>query len=191
MFRLCRLALLALVLLAAGLACADVVVVVGARSPATALSKEQINAIYFLRAKSLPSGEAVIPLMQAGPAKDVFLSAVLGKTDATMKAYWAKLTFTGNGTAPSEVAKLKAHALKLDDFRLTALSQAAGLSGSALIAFALLHNKIGAAEAYAAATLDDEWSLERWGEDAEARARLIAVLAEFDALDRFITALRA
>jgi chaperone required for assembly of F1-ATPase len=84
---------------------------------------------------------------------------------------------------------LRAHAEALDDFRLTALSQAAGLAGSAIIAFALVRGRIGAAEAYAAAALDDLWSLERWGEDAQARARLDRVRAEFEALAAFIQAL--
>ena len=91
--------------------------------------------------------------------------------------------------APAELNKLKAHAETLDDFRLTALSQAAGLSGSALIAFALVGAKLDSRQAYAAAALDDEFSLERWGEDAEARARLDRVRGEFDALGRFVRAL--
>ncbi len=91
--------------------------------------------------------------------------------------------------APGELTKLKSRAEAFDDFRLTALSQAAGLSGSVLIALALVAGKLDGAQAYAAATLDDEFSLERWGEDDEARARLNRVRAEFDALGRFIRAL--
>ncbi len=93
--------------------------------------------------------------------------------------------------APRQASKLKEHAEAFDDFSLTALSQAAGLSGSALIAFALVHARVSGAEAYAAATLDEEFALERWGEDDEARARLLCVRAEFDALGRFVTALNA
>ncbi len=93
--------------------------------------------------------------------------------------------------SPGEVSKLKAHAEALDDFRLTALSQAAGLSGSALIAFALVRGRVSGAEAYDAATLDEEFALGRWGEDDEARARLNRMRAEFDALGRFVTALNA
>lgn len=93
--------------------------------------------------------------------------------------------------APDELRKLKAHAEALDDFALTGLSQAAGLSGSALIAFALVRGRLSGMEAYAAATLDEEFSLQRWGEDAQARARLQGLAAEFDALDRFVTALNA
>jgi chaperone required for assembly of F1-ATPase len=93
--------------------------------------------------------------------------------------------------APAELTRLRAHALALDDFALTALSQAAGLAGSALIAFALVRGHIDGAQAYAAATLDDEFALERWGEDAEAHTRLDAVHTEFDALGRFVRALVA
>ena len=93
--------------------------------------------------------------------------------------------------APSELRKLKAHALLLDDFALTGLSQAAGLAGSALTAFALVHRKVSGAEAHGVATLDEEWSLQHWGEDAHARARLEGLRAEFDALGRFIGALSA
>ncbi|MFZ2029585.1 MAG: ATP12 family protein [Vitreimonas sp.] len=93
--------------------------------------------------------------------------------------------------APGELSKLKMRSEALDDFSLTALSQAAGLAGSALIAFALLHGKLSGKDAYVAATLDDEFALGRWGEDADARARLDAVSAEFDALGRFVAALHA
>jgi chaperone required for assembly of F1-ATPase len=89
------------------------------------------------------------------------------------------------------LARLRAHAAALDDFRLTALAQTAGLAGSVLIAFALLRRSIGPEEAFAAAALDNLWSLERWGEDEEARTRLDRQRAEFMALGRFIEALEA
>ncbi len=81
---------------------------------------------------------------------------------------------------------LRSRAASLDDFRLTALSQAAGLTGSALIGFAMVEGRLDAAEAFAAAALDNLWSLERWGEDAEARSRLDRVRAELDVLAQFI-----
>jgi chaperone required for assembly of F1-ATPase len=90
---------------------------------------------------------------------------------------------------PDQLIALQTHAEALDDFRLTALSQAAGLSGSAIIAFAMVRGRLSAAEAFATAVLDEHWSLEHWGEDAEARARLDRQRAEFDALGHFIAAL--
>ncbi len=77
----------------------------------------------------------------------------------------------------------------LDDFRAMALAQAVTLAGSILIGFAFLEGKLGAEAAFAAAALDNLWSLENWGEDAEARARLEAQRAEWIALQRFVTAL--
>jgi chaperone required for assembly of F1-ATPase len=91
----------------------------------------------------------------------------------------------------AEVAKLQAHADALDDFRLTALGQAAGLAGSVLIAFALLRGRLSPRQAFEAGALDNLWSLEKWGEDAEARARLERQHGEFEALGRFIAALDA
>lgn len=77
----------------------------------------------------------------------------------------------------------------LDDFRLTALAQAAALTGSALIALALAREEIEPGAAFEAAALDDLWSLEHWGEDSEARARLERLRFEIGALARFVAAL--
>lgn len=85
---------------------------------------------------------------------------------------------------------LRAHAEALDDFRLTALSQATGLAGSVLIGFAVTRGAWGADEAFEAAALDNLWSLEKWGEDGEARARLDRQRAEFHAIGRYLKALK-
>lgn len=99
---------------------------------------------------------------------------------------------TGVVAAPIDAAVMDAVRRKaegMDDFHLTALAQATGLAGSALIGLALTQGAIDAQTAYAAAALDDVWSLETWGEDAEARARLERQRAEFEALARFVAAL--
>jgi chaperone required for assembly of F1-ATPase len=84
---------------------------------------------------------------------------------------------------------LAAHAAALDDFQLTALAQATGLAGSVLIAFALLRQRIDAESAFALAALDDLWSQEQWGEDAEAQDRLDSHRAEFENIARFVASL--
>lgn len=84
---------------------------------------------------------------------------------------------------------LRSHAAALDDFRLTGLAQATGLSGSALTAFALARGELDAARAFEAAFLDDLYQLETWGEDAEGRARVERARAEFAALETFFRAL--
>jgi chaperone required for assembly of F1-ATPase len=108
-----------------------------------------------------------------GAALPVVVGVIAGKPDA------------------AALEALRARAAELDDFRLTALVQATGLAGSALIGFALVRGRLSAEEAFAAAALDELWSLERWGEDAEARARLDRTRAEIEAAARFVAALDA
>lgn len=101
---------------------------------------------------------------------------------------------TGIIAAPADPQmreRVAAHIAALDDFALTALSQAAGLSGSAVIALALLDGQLDAEAAFTAGALDPLWSLEKWGEDAEARAKLDTQRAEFQNIARFVAALAA
>lgn len=95
-----------------------------------------------------------------------------------------------HGNVPADaLAALRAKADALDDFRLTALAQATGLSGSALIGFAMLAGRLDAKAAFEAAALDDLWSQQNWGRDDEAQARLQRQRTEFESLARFIAAL--
>lgn len=99
---------------------------------------------------------------------------------------------TGIVAAPAtgtNVAALTAHLAALDGFRLTALAQATGLAGSVVIALALVGGAIDAEAAFQAAALDDLWSLERWGEDEEARAKLDSQRAALDNVARFVATL--
>lgn len=90
---------------------------------------------------------------------------------------------------PASLQTLRQLASQMDDFRLTALAQAVGLSGSALIALAVVSGRLAADEAFAAAALDNLWSLEQWGEDAEARAKLDSQRAALENVARFVVAL--
>lgn len=55
------------------------------------------------------------------------------------------------------------------------------LTGSALLALALIRGHLSGAQVWAAAHVDEDWQIEHWGEDAEARARRSARKTEFDA----------
>jgi chaperone required for assembly of F1-ATPase len=74
-------------------------------------------------------------------------------------------------------------------FVLVALHAAAALMNSLVLAFALARGRCSADEAWAAATIDETWQAERWGEDAEASARAKRGKAELQALERFIALL--
>jgi chaperone required for assembly of F1-ATPase len=74
-----------------------------------------------------------------------------------------------------------------DAFRLAALSPLVTISGSLLIALALSEGEIGLEQAWSAATLDEAWQAEQWGEDSLATAALEARRREFEAAYRFLT----
>lgn len=117
------------------------------------------------------------PLVAAGAERyGVRLPIVAGIVPAAMDA--------------ASMAQARAIASALDAFQLTALSQGASLAGSILIALALLDGRLDGAGAFAAATIDEAWSMAHWGEDHEMRARLDRLRGEFDAVARFMVALR-
>jgi ABC-type phosphate transport system substrate-binding protein len=85
---------------------ADVVAVVSAKSPITALSKSQVTDIFLGRVSSFPDGVQAVPIDQAeGSITRVeFYAKVVGKTAAQIKAYWSKIIFTGRGQPPPTVS---------------------------------------------------------------------------------------
>jgi chaperone required for assembly of F1-ATPase len=68
-----------------------------------------------------------------------------------------------------------------DDWRLGALHVATTLTGSALIALALLRGVITAEAAWAAAHVDEDWNMAQWGSDEIALQRRAFRFAEFQA----------
>jgi len=77
-----------------------------------------------------------------------------------------------------------------DDFTLTGLAHAVGMAGSGVIGLALAAGRLDGDGAFNAASLDDHWQLETWGEDHVARQRLDNLEAEFKALGAWFAALR-
>jgi chaperone required for assembly of F1-ATPase len=72
-----------------------------------------------------------------------------------------------------------------DLFGLAALHTLTALSGSALVALAHCSGHLDAAQAWAAAHVDEDWQMSQWGEDYEARVRRERRYAEFGAASRF------
>ncbi|MFK3738796.1 phosphate ABC transporter substrate-binding protein [Massilia sp. TN1-12] len=84
---------------------ADLVVIVSARSPVTALRPDQVAAIFLGQSVRFPDGIEAVPLDQrlGSPLRDEFYARVANKTPALLKAHWSKLVFTGRGQPPAEV----------------------------------------------------------------------------------------
>ena len=77
------------------------------------------------------------------------------------------------------------------DFQLAALDRAASLTGSIVLGLAMLDRRLSAADAFAAAHVDEEYQAETWGRDAAAEARKAHLLAELAAAERVFRLLAA
>ncbi len=87
---------------------------------------------------------------------------------------------------PDALAALCRAVERYDDWRLTALALAVRISGSLVVGLALAEGRIDARAAFEAAELDESFSIEQWGEDAEAAKRRAGLLAELTAAERFL-----
>lgn len=74
-------------------------------------------------------------------------------------------------------------------FQLAGLSPLVTIAGSLVIALALAEGAIGLETAWRAATLDEAWQAEQWGEDKLAAEALANRRREFEAAYRFLTLL--
>ncbi len=92
-------------LLLSNAAYADIAVVV---NPANAnpIDGATASRIFLGKMKSYPDGTPVEPVSQAAGSAttEEFNSKVLKKSASQLKAYWAKLVFTGKGTPPKELS---------------------------------------------------------------------------------------
>ncbi|QLF70622.1 ATPase [Peteryoungia desertarenae] len=78
-----------------------------------------------------------------------------------------------------------------DPFHLSALHVFTSLTGSAVLALALVEGEIDLDTAWSLAHLDEDWTIEHWGSDAEAEARREARYQEFAAAASLYFALQA
>jgi len=88
----------------------------------------------------------------------------------------------------SAIAAARA-ALPTDPWSITALHVVTTLTGSALLALALLRGVLDQDQAWAAAHVDEDWNIEKWGVDEEVAARRTARLVDFRAAAGILKAL--
>jgi chaperone required for assembly of F1-ATPase len=88
----------------------------------------------------------------------------------------------------SAIAAARA-ALPSDPWSLAALHVVTTLTGSALLALALLRGVLDQDQVWAAAHVDEDWNSEKWGVDEEVAARRAARLVDFRAAARILKAL--
>ena len=82
---------------------------------------------------------------------------------------------------PEAALKAACPAIPNDPWRLGAVHVVTTLTGSALIALALLRGALSADAAWQAAHVDEDWNMEQWGKDEMALQRRAFRFAEFAA----------
>jgi chaperone required for assembly of F1-ATPase len=82
-------------------------------------------------------------------------------------------------------------ALPTDPWMIAAMHVVTALTGSALLALALLHGVREPDQVWAAAHVEEDFNAEQWGWDEEAAARRAARLIDFQAASRILKALKS
>ncbi len=89
------------------------------------------------------------------------------------------------------LAQLATRLDSLDPMALAALHVMTTISGSAITAWATAEGHVTTAHAWIAAHVDEDWQIEKWGEDAEAAARRQNRWRDFEAAARLVAHIRA
>ncbi len=97
---------------------------------------------------------------------------------------------TGEGVVhvaqPAAALKAASAVIPDDPWRLGALHVMTTLTGSALIALAVLRGELSVDDAWRAAHVDEDWNMEQWGRDELAVERRTFRHAEFEAAARLL-----
>ncbi len=92
--------------------------------------------------------------------------------------------------APESLTNLRRHLESLDPLSLTAAETAASVTGSVILALALAYGRLDAAAAWQTSRIDEDFQIEKWGEDAEALRQAEDRRTVLDAAAVVLSALR-
>jgi chaperone required for assembly of F1-ATPase len=93
-------------------------------------------------------------------------------------------------TQPEQAVAAAREAFPSDPWSVSALHVVTTLTGSALLALALAHGVRDPEQVWAAAHVDEDWNIEKWGMDEEVAARRAARLVDFRAAASILETLR-
>jgi chaperone required for assembly of F1-ATPase len=92
---------------------------------------------------------------------------------------------------PDQAVAAARAALPADPWSLAALHMVTTLTGSALLALALLRCALDEDQVWAAAHVDEDWNVEQWGVDAEVAQRRLARFLDFRAAVHVLKAMQS
>jgi chaperone required for assembly of F1-ATPase len=112
--------------------------------------------------------------------------------DWAVKTHGARLAVTsgvGHIVQPPEALQALESAVEAhDDFALAGLHVIASITGSLVLALALVEGAINSAQAFQMSRLDEIHQAERWGTDVQAEQRAHALAREIDVAAAFVAA---
>ena len=84
---------------------AEIVVIVSAKNSLSAMRVDQVSDIFLGQNSAFPDGKEAVALDQSTDSslRNVFYLKVTSKSPQLLKAYWAKIIFTGRGQPPREI----------------------------------------------------------------------------------------
>lgn len=86
---------------------------------------------------------------------------------------------------PQALARADALVAALGPFRLAAFHDLVALTGSLVLALAVIHGRLDAETAWTLSRIDEDWQIEEWGGDEEAAERTALKRADFLQATRF------
>ncbi|CBL45277.1 Conserved hypothetical protein [gamma proteobacterium HdN1] len=91
----------ALLMIAPSFASAEIAVIVNVNNK-DKITMEDVQKTYLAKTKTFPGGGKIVALDQTegSTSRVEFVSKVVKKDEAQMKAYWSRLIFTGKGVPP-------------------------------------------------------------------------------------------
>jgi len=97
--------LLGLFALASQVVQAQVAIIVGPQSTATALTQEQVSSLFLGKSDNLPGAGTALLFDQpeSSAVREAFYTKATGKSAAQVKATWSRLIFSGKGNPPKEL----------------------------------------------------------------------------------------
>lgn len=153
--------------------------------------------------KIVPQRAEVVALLAAYGASDLLCYRAAGPEalaerqaavwdpvlDWAAEAFGARLAVT-RGVMPvaqdaEAVARLEAVVAGLSVFRLAGFHDLVAISGSLVLALAVIRGRIDVAEAWTLSRIDEAWQVEQWGEDEEAAAAEAVKRVAFEGASRF------
>ena len=154
---------------------------------AAEVEKYLASDLVFYRAET-PDGLIALQSAAWDPLIDWARDALGARFVCTQKLAFIAQTQAALKTAGAAIPHDATNGVDL--WRLGALHAITTMTGSALIALAVLHRRLSMEEAWAAAHVDECWNMDFWGQDQPALERRAFQFAEMQAAARVLEALR-